>query len=275
MPSCCRLGLGGCSIPTIFSGAYSLIRNWSVGEFEDSRACTSPSPTSGTVTLLLVNSASAGLETPPLPHHKPRLKPAYPIPGCLSLNHAPHTLPGSIASASLPLSVSGSAFAQPTAPAPQVQLKRSSQTPQALTRRPLPGGGAAVSVHSRSLTVPALELAAGPALSCGRTVAVTGSLLATLSRAPTWIGSRGKQDISRALLGRLRVAELAVNRYTDRHSTGEPGGPPSILPCMYRKVNEGRCRKVKSATQTSDPQGLLWLVWECLPPQTHGLTYPE
>lgn len=61
----------------------------------------------------------------------------------------------------------------------------------------------------------ALELAAGPVLNCGRTVAVTGTLPATLSGAPPWIGSRGKQDTSRALLGRPRVAELAANTYTD------------------------------------------------------------
>lgn len=75
----------------------------------------------------------------------------------------------------------------------------------------------------------ALELAAGPALNCGRTVAVTGTLPATRSGAATWIGSRGKQETSRALLGRARVAEPATNKYTDRHDTGEPGGP---APCM-------------------------------------------
>ena len=75
----------------------------------------------------------------------------------------------------------------------------------------------------------ALELATGPALNCGRTVAVTGTLPATRSGAPTWIGSRGKQDTSRALLGRPRVAELAVNKYTDCHDTGKPGGR---APCM-------------------------------------------
>lgn len=65
--------------------------------------------------------------------------------------------------------------------------------------------------------MPALELAAGSALNCGRTVAVTGTLPATLSEAPTWIGSRGKQDTSRVLLGRPRAAELAVKREQKRH----------------------------------------------------------
>lgn len=60
-----------------------------------------------------------------------------------------------------------------------------------------------------------LGLAARPALNCGRMVAVTGTLPATRSGAPTWIGSRGKHVTSRALLGRPRVAELAANRYMD------------------------------------------------------------
>lgn len=59
------------------------------------------------------------------------------------------------------------------------------------------------------------ELAAGPGLNCGRTVAVTGTLPATRSGVPTWMGSRGKQETSRALLGRPRVAEPATNKYTD------------------------------------------------------------
>lgn len=58
----------------------------------------------------------------------------------------------------------------------------------ALTRRPLPAEGVQTPVQSRSLTV---LLVPGPVLSCGRMVAVTGSLLVTRSRAPTWTGSRG------------------------------------------------------------------------------------
>lgn len=77
----------------------------------------------------------------------------------------------------------------------------------------------------------ALGLAAGPVLNCGRTVAVTGTLPAARSGVPTWIGSRGKQDTPRALLGRPRAAELAANRYTDRHNTGEPDDPAPTLPC--------------------------------------------
>ncbi|EPY74198.1 hypothetical protein CB1_002228002 [Camelus ferus] len=79
------------------------------------------------------------------------------------------------------------------------------------------------SFHSRSLTVLVLvlELAAGPALNCGRTVAVIGTLAATCSGAPIRIGSRGKQDTSKALLGRPRVVELAANKYTGRHDVGE------------------------------------------------------
>lgn len=73
----------------------------------------------------------------------------------------------------------------------------------------LPGGGAAVSVHSKSRTVVALELPAGTVVSWGKTVAMTGSLVDTRSGAPTWIDSRGKQDTSGVLLGRPSVAELA------------------------------------------------------------------
>lgn len=113
----------------------------------------------------------------------------------------------------------------------------------------------------------ALELAAGPALNCGRTVAVTGTLSATRSGAPTWIGSRGKQDTSRALLDRPRVAVLAANRYTDRQDTGEPGGPAPTLPC--------RCGQVKSIISSlgstpawagmgaaPPPRPLAWPTWD-------------
>lgn len=103
-------------------------------------------------------------------------------------------------------------------PRPQRRLAGPRQSPQLLTLRPLPEGGAAASVHSRSRTVLALALAAGPVLNCGRTVAVTGTLPAGRSGVPTWIGSRGKQDTSRALLGRPRAAELAANRYMDRQT---------------------------------------------------------
>lgn len=53
--------------------------------------------------------------------------------------------------------------------------------------------------------------------------------------------SRGKQDTSKALLDRPRVAELAANGYTDTQV-----GLMALLQFYYLQVKEGRCRKVKS-----------------------------
>lgn len=78
----------------------------------------------------------------------------------------------------------------------------------------------------------ALELATGPALNCGRTVAVTGMLAVTRSETPTWTGSRGKQDTSRALLGRPRVAEVAANKYRDTTQVSLVALPQSCHACV-------------------------------------------
>lgn len=47
------------------------------------------------------------------------------------------------------------------------------------------------------------------------------------------MGSRGKQDTSRALLGRPRVAEVAANRYTDTTQVSLVALPQSCHACVY------------------------------------------
>jgi hypothetical protein len=83
-PRCSEIG--GCSTPTMFSGVYSLIRNWGAEESEDGDACTSPRPTPEGYshppsTSCQLQFQQASQTTPPAPAG----------PGCFTLSHAPRT----------------------------------------------------------------------------------------------------------------------------------------------------------------------------------------
>lgn len=99
----------------------------------------------------------------------------------------PHTVPFLEITHSKPCPPA-SAFPPQAPPSSPQAPPHSCQSSWALTRRPLPAEGVQTPVQSRSLTV---LLVPGSVLSCGRMVAVTGSLLVTRSRAPTWAGSWG------------------------------------------------------------------------------------